>query len=287
MIRVLVTGANGQLAQCVKDAAQIKENITLILVSRKELDISDAAQVAAYFLKHSFDYCINTAAYTDVEKAESKKELAFAINAEGAKNVAIACNKHGVTLLHISTDYVFDGAKTANYLETDNTSPINVYGASKLLGEQHVSALCQKHFIIRTSWLYSQYGNNFYIGMLAHFKKGTALKITTEQTGTPTNAQDLAETLIIVITSDVTEYGIYHYSNQGEATWYDFAKTILNNAPQIKQANLASTNHYTTFAKRPKRSVLNTKKIETAFNIVIPSWSERLSAFMKDITTQP
>lgn len=287
MIRVLVTGANGQLAQCLKAAAISKQDIQLTLVTKEQLDISNNAEVKKYFSENSFDFCINTAAYTNVEKAESDQEKAFKVNAEGAKHLAIQCEEHDITLVHISTDYVFDGEKLTDYTETDNTYPINVYGASKLAGEQHVSALCQKHFIIRTSWLYSQYGHNFYTSMLAHFKKGTNLKITTEQTGTPTNANDLAETLLTIIKSDITNYGTYHYSNKGEATWFDFASAILNNVPEIKQANLASTDHYTTFAQRPKRSVLNTKKTETTFSIVIPFWNERLTGFMNKINTQP
>lgn len=287
MISVLVTGANGQLAKCIKEAALAKPNISLTLVSKQELDISKNEEVKAYFSNHLFDFCINTAAYTDVEKAESEQNKAFKINSDGVKNIAIQCEKFDVTLLHISTDYVFDGVKLEEYNETDVTAPINVYGASKLAGERHVSALCQKHFIIRTSWLYSQYGHNFYTSMLSHFKKGTALKITTEQTGTPTNANDLAKALLTIIESQKTDYGIYHYSNTGEATWYDFAIQILNNTAQIPQANLASTNHYPTFAKRPQRSILDTKKIKETFGIVIPRWNERLKGFIKEESTQP
>lgn len=286
-MRILVTGANGQLAKCIKDASLKHTSLACTFVSREQLDISNNDEVALYFRNHSFDYCINTAAYTNVEKAESDKENAYLINSEGVKNLAIQCEDHNVVLLHVSTDYVFDGAQTVPYKETDKTGPINVYGASKLAGEQHISALCQKYFIVRTSWLYSQYGHNFYTSMLSHFKAGTALKITTEQTGTPTNAQDLAVTLFTIILSEINEYGLYHYSNDGEATWYDFASEILKNAGQIPQANLGSTNHYSTFARRPERSILNTKKVKDTFSIVIPLWNERLKGFMEDVYTQP
>jgi dTDP-4-dehydrorhamnose reductase len=286
-MRVLITGANGQLAKCIKEAGVFHAQIFFTFVSKDQLDISDEAKVKDFLNINSFDYCINTAAYTNVEKAESESEQAFAINTEGARYLAEGCEKHDITLLHISTDYVFDGKKSSSYKEIDETAPLNVYGATKLFGEQNVSIFCQKHFIIRTSWLYSQHGNNFYTSMRSHFEKGTVLKITTEQIGTPTNANDLAQVLLRIINSDSKNYGIYHFSNEGEATWYDFASAILAYGPQIPQANLANTNHYPTFAKRPARSVLDTKKIKETFGIVIPQWNERLKGFIVNENTQP
>jgi dTDP-4-dehydrorhamnose reductase len=210
-----------------------------------------------FFSKNSFTHCINTAAYTNVENAESEPEKAFAINAEAVKNVAISSKENDVVLLHISTDYVFDGKKQTPYLETDPTNPINVYGASKLKGEKYIEEICTKYFIFRTSWLYSQYGHNFLKTILRYAEEGKPLTITTEQTGTPTNANDLAKALLQVIAQDSKDYGVYHYSNCGETTWFGFAEAILQQTEKLKDANLAKTNHYRTFAARPAYSVLD------------------------------
>lgn len=274
MKKILVTGANGQLARCIKDASAKFPDLDFVFVSKEELDIENAELLRKFFKENKFDYCINTAAYTNVEKAESEPERAFAINAEAVKNIAEVCNENKVILLHISTDYVFDGKKQSPYLETDSTNPINVYGASKLKGEEYIQEICKKYFIFRTSWLYSQYGHNFLKTILKYAEEGKPLTITTEQTGVPTNANDLAKALLLVIAQEATDYGVYHYSNGGETTWYGFAEAILLQSGKLKAAKLAKTNHYRTFAARPEYSVLNNTKYLTIFKQPLIDWKK-------------
>ncbi|MDX1461441.1 MAG: dTDP-4-dehydrorhamnose reductase [Marinirhabdus sp.] len=278
MKNVLVTGANGQLGTCIKDMVSDGSEVHYVFVSKDELSITDTSALQNYFKKTKFDYCINTAAYTQVDQAEKEAEAAYAINAEGVKNLAEVCQENNTTLIHISTDYVFDGNSTQPYRETDATNPINVYGASKLAGERYVENICSAYYILRTSWLYSQYGQNFLKTILKHGKLGTELKITTEQIGTPTNANDLAKIACLLVEREHIPYGVYHFSNQGRATWYDFAKEILLKASDLSTANLAKTDHYRTFAARPKFSVLHTEKLQKALGIQMKPWKERVAA---------
>ncbi len=281
MKKILVTGANGQLGRCIKDAAAGYPDLEFVFVSREELDIEKAGLVAEYLRKNNFTHCINTAAYTKVEQAESEEEKAFAINAEAVKNLASTCNENDVVLLHVSTDYVFDGKKQTPYLETDPTNPINIYGASKLKGEHYIQKITEKHFILRTSWLYSQYGHNFLKTILKFAEAGKPLTITTEQTGTPTNANDLAKALLQIIAQDSKEYGVYHYSNGGETTWFGFAEEILKQTEKLKDANLAKTNHYRTFAARPEYSVLDNTKAQNKLKLNYIDWRESLQSVIK------
>lgn len=282
MKKILVTGANGQLGQCIKDASLAHPNLEFTFATRNELSIENKQAVSDYFRKNKFDYCINTAAYTNVDKAESESDAAFSVNAEAVKNLAQTCKEKEVVLLHVSTDYVFDGKKGTPYVETDATNPINVYGASKLKGEQYIQEICDKYFIFRTSWLYSQYGHNFLNTILKYAKEGKALTITTEQTGTPTNANDLAEVLVQVITTNATAYGLYHFSNQGKATWYDFAEAILEYSNQLGTTNLAKTDHYPTFAARPVYSLLDINKTQQVFKLKPLDWKMSLSTILKN-----
>jgi len=276
MINLLVTGSSGQLGQCLKQLLLSATDISCYFAAREDLDITNSDELQRFFSDHNFDYCINTAAYTNVEKAESEQKEAFLINAEGAYSIAKACKKHNVVLLHISTDYVFDGMAKTPYQEQDPTNPLNVYGASKLKGEQHIVDTWNKHFIIRTSWLYSQYGHNFLNSMLQFAKQKKALTITTQQKGTPTNANDLAQVLVTIIKTGNARYGVYHFSNQGEATWYDFAEAIFKATGEIDTVNLAKTEHYATFAKRPSYSVLNCNKLKDTLGITYRNWEDSL-----------
>lgn len=285
MKHILVTGSNGQLARCIQDAVSANKTMRFTFMTKEALSVTDKESIEEIFSTKQFDYCINTAAYTNVERAESDKDITFAINAEGAKNLADVCRKHDTTLFQISTDYVFDGATTVPYVETDATNPINVYGASKLKGENYVREHCKKHYIIRTSWLYSQYGHNFLKTMIKHGKAGTRLTITTEQTGTPTNANDLARAIVTMVQDDNNGYGLYHFSNEGEATWYDFATEIFSQTSELNSSNLAKTDHYRTFAQRPKYSVLNTTKIKETFKIQPFNWRESLKAVLHTLET--
>lgn len=281
MKKILVTGANGQLGRCIKDAAASFPDFEFVFVSKEELDIEDSDMLKDFFRKNHFSHCINTAAYTNVEKAESEKEKAFAINGEAVRNLAAICKENDVVLLHISTDYVFDGKKGSPYLETDTTNPINVYGASKLKGEQFIQEICDKFFIFRTSWLYSQYGHNFLKTVLKFAEEGKPLTITTEQMGTPTNANDLAKALLQVIAQDLIDYGVYHYSNRGETTWFGFAKEILAQNEKLKDTNLAKTNHYRTFAARPEYSVLDNTKAQNRLKLKHIDWKYSLQSVLK------
>ena len=276
MINLLVTGSSGQLGQCLKQLLLSATDISCHFAAREDLDITNSDELQRFFSEHNFDYCINTAAYTNVEKAESEQKEAFLINAEGAYSLAKACKKHNVVLLHISTDYVFDGMAKTPYQEQDPTNPLNVYGASKLKGEQHIGDTWNKHFIIRTSWLYSQYGHNFLNSMLQFAKQKKALTITTQQKGTPTNANELAQVLVTIIKTGNARYGVYHFSNQGEATWYDFATAIFKATGEIDTVNLAKTEHYATFAKRPSYSVLNCNKLKDTLGITYRNWEDSL-----------
>lgn len=280
MKKVLVTGANGQLAKCIRAAAPHFPTLEFTFLGKYDLNLTKKEDLQAFFESNNFDICVNTAAYTNVEKAESERELAFEVNATAVRQLAIICEQKEMLLLHISTDYVFDGESDRPYVETDAPNPINVYGASKLEGELHVAQNCSKHFIVRTSWLYSQHGHNFYNTILRIASEGKPLTITTEQTGTPTNANDLAEALLTMATSDSEHYGHYHFSNDGEASWYDFAKAILEESGQLKNTNLAKTDHYRTFAARPKYSILNTEKFRNQFGLNVKHWRDSLKTII-------
>ena len=282
MIKIVVTGADGQLGRCIKDAALGYPEFDFSFASRKDLDIENKEEILEFFKEGSFDYCINTAAYTNVEKAESESDAAFSINANAVKNLSEACKTNDITLLHISTDYVFDGEQNRAYVETDATNPINVYGASKLKGEQYIEKICDKYFIFRTSWLYSQYGHNFLNTILKYGREGKSLTITTEQTGTPTNANDLAKALLHIIDLKHEAYGVYHYSNDGEATWFDFAEEILRFSNQLASANLAKTDHYRTFAARPVYSILCKEKLTNNFNLTLIDWRQSLQRLIRE-----
>ena len=279
-MNILVTGAKGQLGKCIKNAAANYPEFDFLFASRSELNVDSQDSVSNIFSNNQFDYCINAAAYTNVEKAESDKENAFQTNAEGVKYLANYCKKANTTLIQVSTDYVFDGKKRSPYTEEDITSPLNVYGASKLKGEQYVQEICQAYYILRTSWLYSQYGHNFYNTVLRFAKEGKPLTVTTEQMGTPTNANDLAEAILTIIKSNSKNYGIYNFNNLGEATWYDFAKEILIQTNQLTETNLVKTDYYRTFALRPIFSVLDTNKLKKTFNRKLINWRLSLSLLL-------
>ena len=282
MKKILVTGAGGQLARCIEDASKDFPQFEYYFADQDRLNIDSFAEVQKLFEKENFDYCINTAAYTNVEKAESEADATYATNAEGAKHLAMACAKNDTVMLHISTDYVFDGKKGTPYIETDSTAPLSVYGASKLKGEEYIRELCEAHFIVRTSWLYSQYGHNFLNSMLRFAEEGLELSITTEQLGTPTNANDLARALLQMIASDKKEYGTYHFSNDGSGTWYDFAEAIFTYSNQLESVKLGKTEQYRTFAERPNYSVLNKEKFENTFEIPLVHWKQSLKQLIEN-----
>lgn len=265
MKTILVTGANGQLGQCLQKHSKKYPNFIFLFCSSKELDITSKVDLEVYFQNHEIDYCINAAAYTNVEQAENEKEKAFLVNAEGAENIAAICKANNAILIHISTDYVFNGKANEPYKETDEVEPINVYGASKLKGEEGITSILNEHFIFRTSWLYSEFGHNFYNTIQRKADEKAELNITTSQLGTPTNANDLAEYILDIINSGSTDYGIYHFSNEGEATWYDFAEEILDYSEKRDRVILNKTGFFKTLAERPEYSVLSKEKVINHF----------------------
>ncbi|SHI70378.1 dTDP-4-dehydrorhamnose reductase [Algibacter luteus] len=275
--KVLVTGANGQLGKTIKELYEVNDlGLEFIFVSKEDLDITNSNHVNSFFDSHKFDYCLNSAAYTNVDLAESEPDLARKINELGPINLAKACKKQDVVLIHLSTDFVFDGNKSSFYNESDKPNPLNVYGKSKLKGEIAISELLEKYFVIRTSWLYSKFGNNFMKTMLKLAAKNNEIKVVCNQVGSPTYAADLANVLIKLIISDKKSYGIYHYSNEGIASWYDFAKAIFEEShTEIKLIPIKQEEYYSP-AKRPSFSVLDKSKIKKELGIEIHHWRDSL-----------
>lgn len=282
---VLVTGANGQLGQSLQFVAHKFPLLKFVFCNSKELDITNIENVTAVFKKTQPHYCINAAAYTAVDKAETESTIAKNINVSGVENLALLCKKHTTVLFHISTDFVFDGTKKEPYTETDPTNPIGVYGQTKLEGEKILQATWHKHFIIRTSWVYSQFGHNFLKTMLHLASERDEVSIVNDQIGSPTYAVDLAENILNILTfieknkkdnKEENLFGIYNFSNKGICSWYDFASSIFSLDNASIQTHAISTEQYPTPAKRPKFSVLDTTKIQTTFPVIITPWQESL-----------
>jgi dTDP-4-dehydrorhamnose reductase len=276
MSNIVVFGASGQLGQCFKDFAE-KEGISSIYFpSESEANILDNEALKQVFEIYKPSFSINCAAYTAVDKAEDDQEMAMKINKTGVENLSRHCAENGSTLIHVSTDFVFKGDKSTPRNEDDEAEPINVYGETKLEGEQAVEALLKKYFIVRTGWLYSEYGNNFVKTMLKLGAERDELKIIADQTGTPTYAMDLASCIIHIIKSGSVAYGIYHYSNEGIASWYDFAKAIFDISETKVKTLPIKTSEYVTKAARPAYSVMDKSKVKQTFNIEIPYWRDSL-----------
>lgn len=254
---ILVTGANGQLGMTIRKMEANYPLIEFIFTSSSELDITTQSKVNEIFKKYRPLYCINCAAYTNVEQAEKEPKQAYAVNAEGVKNLALACKENDTILIHISTDYVFDGEKTEPYTVNDIPNPINEYGKSKLAGERIIKEILEKYFIVRTSWLYSkEFGNNFYRTILKKAKEEKELYVPDSQRGCPTNAENLVYYLFKLIKENIKEFGIKHYSDAEEMTWFDFANKIIDENNLKKSAKIVKTENYRTFARRPNYSVL-------------------------------
>lgn len=286
MKTILVTGTNGQLGKCFQKEASNYSGFHFLYTTPEELDITSEENLNVYFDTHKIDVCINCAAYTNVEKAESEPEKAFAVNAEAVKILAEICKFHQVILFHFSTDYVFDGKKNEAYSEEDSPNPINVYGASKLKGEKYIQDILERYFIFRTSWLYSEFGHNFYKTILSKSEEaGVQLKITDQQTGTPTNATDLAKAVLKTISLENKNYGLYHYSNMGKTTWYGFAKAILDFTGKSNTVNLQASDAYKTVAKRPGNSLLSKFKSTVQLQLNIPYWEESLKKLISESNT--
>lgn len=284
MKKVLVTGAAGQLGASIRDISKEYKQLEFTFKDSKELNVTDLAAINTVFENEIFDFCINCAAYTFVDKAESEKELAKQINTIGPKNLAQTCKKNKCTLIHISTDFVFDGKHLHPYNEDDKENPINVYGLTKLNGEKEIAKTLKEHIIIRTSWLYSEFGNNFLKTIIRLSEEKESINIVIDQVGTPTYARDLAKVILQFMDTDDKLYGIYHYSNEGMASWYDFAKVILNKKGLRTKLLPMKTENHSTPAKRPKYSVLDKSRIKKTLKLEIPYWEDSLATAISKLT---
>lgn len=273
---ILVTGASGQLGQALQSICKKYPALDFHFANSAEADITDKSQLQAIFNKTKPDFCVNAAAYTAVDKAESEPGQARNINVAGAKNLAETCRDFKAPLVHISTDFVFDGQKSMPYSEADATHPQGIYGQTKLDGEREIAAALTSYYIIRTSWLYSEFGNNFMKTMLRLSKERDTISVVNDQIGTPTNAVDLAEAIVSIIQSGKKSFGIYHFSNEGQASWYDFAKQIFADNGVSVNLNPIPTTDFPTPAKRPAYSVLDKSKIKNTFGIRIDHWQDSL-----------
>lgn len=281
MIKVAVFGANGQLGQTIQYLTK-DQNQAFIFFGKEEADITDSYQIDKIFKSNNFKYCINCAAYTNVDGAEKETELAFKINSEGAKKLAESCKANNVILIHLSTDYVFDGANKKPYKTTDITNPLNQYGKSKLKGELNIINTITKFYIIRTSWLYSPFGKNFVKTIIAKIREGEKLKITTEETGTPTSCLDLCDFIFHLIKNEDIPYGIYNFSARGKTTWYNFALEIAKIKFPKETVCIIPVDKYKTQAKRPLFSVLDLKKTEKNFK-TLNNWTTSLKRVINQI----
>ena len=284
--KILITGAESQLGKTLRMLPDFNENFNFVFKNKYTLDISNKKKLKNFFKENSFDYCFNFAAYTNVTQAESDKKKCFEVNVKGVANLAKAAKKHDFTLVHISTDYVFDGFKEKPYLETDEPNPLNVYGESKLLGEQIIEQYLKKYIIVRTSWLYSRFNKNFVKTILNLSKSKQKLKLINDQTGTPTYADDLIK-FILFLTETIENnpkknyFGLYHFSNRGKTTWYDFGKKILEYAGIEKVIKPIDTSRFNSTVKRPAYSVLSKSSIKDIFEYKPRKWETALKDYFQ------
>lgn len=278
MKKVLITGGNGQLGSSLKSLSNFNANFKLIFTDVQELDITSEEKVSEFLDKDKYYAIINCAAYTAVDKAESDKDLACLLNTQAPKFLSIQASKRGIKLIHISTDYVFDGKKNTPLKPSDNTLPNSIYGLTKLEGEKNIIKYCSSGFIIiRTSWLYSEFGNNFLNTMLRLGSEKETLDVVYDQVGTPTFARDLAKTIITSLEHiEEDTKRIFHFSNEGVCSWYDFARKIMSLSKLDCKINPILSTQYPTPAPRPSYSVLDKSDIKEFLNIEIPYWEDAL-----------
>jgi dTDP-4-dehydrorhamnose reductase len=289
---ILVTGANGQLGMELQHIAQEYTGFHFVFTTRHEMPLDDMAAIEKVINEHKPAYVVNCAAYTAVDKAETEKELAYQINAEAAGVIASTCKKNNAQLIHISTDYVFKGDGNRPYSEDDPTDAVNLYGDSKLQGEKKVLKEDPSSIIIRTAWVYSAFGKNFVKTMLRLMSEKERINVVSDQYGTPTYAADLAEAIMKIITvlddankqAATNDYGgIYHFSNDGNISWYDFAVAIRDLSASTCVVNPIPTAQYPTPASRPAYSVLDKSKIRGTFGVIIKDWKGSLANCLKQL----
>ena len=284
-MHILVTGSKGQLGSEIKQLAPKYPEYDFVFTDIEELDITDANAINDYFEENAFDILINCAAYTAVDKCESNKLIAREINVLAVKSLAIACSKHNIGMIQISTDYVYDGLNHLPYKETDFTNPQSFYGETKLEGEEMVEEFCSNGVIIRTSWLYSSFGNNFVKTVLKYTKERELMRVVYDQIGSPTYAADLAK--VIVENFEKLQFmsgvHIFNYSSEGVCSWYDFAKAIVDIKSIDCKIKPIETFEYPLPAKRPAYSVLNKAKIKDELDMEIPYWKDSLKECLKKL----
>jgi dTDP-4-dehydrorhamnose reductase len=278
MIKILVTGSNGQLGSEIQSLAPIQSEMEFLFTDIEELDITNANDIDNFFSKNEFNVLLNCASFTAVDKAESEPDTAMKVNGEAIQHLAIACMKYHCYPIHLSTDYVFCGSHHKPYSEEDIPDPASIYGQSKLKGEQYFYDIAKKGMIIRTSWMYSPHGENFVKTILKNGKEMNELKVVSDQVGSPTYARDLAQTILSILPRALAEnrYGIYHYSNEGVCSWYDLALETVKIAGFDCEVKPVKTSEYPTKAPRPYYSVLDKDKIKREFGITIPHWKDGL-----------
>jgi dTDP-4-dehydrorhamnose reductase len=294
---ILVTGANGQLGQEIKQLSASWPQYEFIFLSKEDLAIHQVEQVRHSFKTYHPQYCINCAAYTAVDKAETEKDMAFRVNAEAVGVLAAVCKEYNCRFIHISTDYVFDGTATVPYKEDATTNPQNVYGASKLEGEKLALQHNPDSIIIRTSWVYSEFGKNFVKTMLRLMKEKEEISVVNDQYGSPTYAADLAEAIVQIIAdlpnhhrhpeqsegTQLTHHGVFNYSNEGVINWYEFATAIKELSGSQCEINPVPASSYPTPARRPAWSVLDKAKIQQTFGIKMKDWKQSLAECIRKI----
>jgi dTDP-4-dehydrorhamnose reductase len=286
MKTILVTGSKGQLGCCLQDlSGQYLDNYRFIFADIEELDIANIKSVEPFFRQNKIDIVINAAAYTQVDLAEVHASSAFLINSTGVSNLVKMCKLFNIFLVHISTDFVFDGRLQGAYTEDQLPNPISEYGKSKLAGEQEVLESGIRSIILRTSWLYSKYGKNFLKTILKIAQEREEIKVISDQKGTPTYGRDLAEIIIKLIAKEEAIKGseIFHYSNSGECSWYEFAQLIVELSGQKSKVIPILEEEYPTVARRPKNSVLSKEKLKKFLNIEIPTWEEGVKKCIREI----
>ena len=291
-MKVFILGAQGQVGKELVSLAE-KSGFDTIAVGRSELDITMIKHVKSSIQLHKPDIVLNAAAYTDVDKAEEEQDIAYAINRDGAENLAAVCKEQNIPLIHISTDYVFDGTKSEAYSENDDVSPLGIYGMSKWQGEEAIRLKQPQHIILRVAWVFGAHGNNFVKTMLRLAKEKDQLNIVVDQFGGPSPAKSISKTLIFLVETyqkeKVLKWGTYHYCGAEKTSWYDFANEIFTQAKEkglsdkdIKIKAIPSS-EYPTPAKRPANSMLDCAKIKSAFGIELPSWKKALNEVLEEL----
>lgn len=285
MSNILVTGANGQLGSELNDLVRIGVKLKYYFTDSFQLDITQKDKISKFVKENNINVIVNCAAYTNVDRAEEEQDLSDLINRQAVQNLAEVCDENNASLVHISTDYVFGGTKNTPYKETDATSPLGVYGSTKLAGEQAVLDADIDCLILRTSWLYSSYGNNFVKTIKRLSSEKQELRVVFDQVGTPTYALDLANFIIYIIENNLvkSKKGIYHFSNEGVCSWYDFAREIICLSNSKCKVVPCLSDEYPTRVTRPNYSVLDKTKLRNDFNYVIPYWRESLKKCIKRI----